>query len=165
MREPPGPCGAGRLRVACCPLVFRAPSGPAAREIATREPAARSGRSRSPPWPSGPSGTLHTGGACGAVCVVAHRLVVRPGPADPAAPSDRWLVVCVLPGQALCGLCGACTEREEARDCCRQYERTDAHIHERAGCLSDEESLKQPGEQEETEEAPHASRCACHQLL
>ena len=60
----------------CCvaPLVFRAPEGPAAvcaggrrpaREIATREPAARSGRSRSPPVPSGPSGTLHTGGACG----------------------------------------------------------------------------------------------------
>ena len=44
-------------------LVFRAPSGPAAREIATREPAARSGRSRSPPVPSGPSGALHTGGA------------------------------------------------------------------------------------------------------
>ena len=45
------------------PLVFLAPSGPAAREIATREPAARSGRSRSPPVPSGPSGALHTGGA------------------------------------------------------------------------------------------------------
>ena len=42
------------------PLVFRAPSGPAAREIATREPAARSGRSRSPPVPSGPFGALHT---------------------------------------------------------------------------------------------------------
>ena len=49
------------------PLVFRVPSGPAAREIATREPTARSGRSRSPPWPSVPSGTLHTGGACVAV--------------------------------------------------------------------------------------------------
>ena len=84
------------------PLVFRAPPDfrpPAwvalmgraavcaggrrpAREIATREPAARSGRSRGPPWPcrrppaprpgpasggspvpSGPSGALHTGGA------------------------------------------------------------------------------------------------------
>ena len=42
------------------PLVFRAPSGPAAvcaggrrpaREIATCEPSARSGRSRGPPWP------------------------------------------------------------------------------------------------------------------
>ena len=61
-------------------LVFWAPSGPAAREIATREPVARSGRSRSPPWPSGPSGALHTGGACGA-CVVACRLEARPGPA------------------------------------------------------------------------------------
>ena len=62
------------------PLVFRVPSGPAAREIATREPTARSGRSRSPPWPSGPSGTLHTGGACVAVCGWARRLEARPGP-------------------------------------------------------------------------------------
>ena len=57
----------GMLMVFWAPLVFRVPSGPAAREIATREPTARSGRSRSPPWPSGPSGTLHTGGACIAV--------------------------------------------------------------------------------------------------
>ena len=63
------------------PLVFRVPSGPAAREIATREPTARSGRSRSPPVPSGPSGTLHTGGACVAVCGWARRLEARPGPA------------------------------------------------------------------------------------
>ena len=39
----------------------RVPWGPAAREIATREPAARSGRSRSPPVPSGPYGTRHAG--------------------------------------------------------------------------------------------------------
>ena len=45
------------------PRVFWAPEGPAAREIATREPAARSGRSRSPPVPSGPSGALRTSGA------------------------------------------------------------------------------------------------------
>ena len=78
------------------PRVFRAPEGPAAREIATREPAARSGRSRSPPVPSGPSGALHTCGAW-SLCVPvggdppvsrprrelrsARRLVVRPGPA------------------------------------------------------------------------------------
>ena len=65
------------------PLVFRVPSGPAAREIATREPTARSGRSRSPPWPSVPSGTLHTGGACVAVCGWVRRLEARPGPAPP----------------------------------------------------------------------------------
>ena len=65
------------------PLVFRVPSGPAAREIATREPTARSRRSRSPPWPSGPSGTLHTGGACVAVCGWVRRLEARPGPALP----------------------------------------------------------------------------------
>ena len=114
-----------------------------------------------PPDPPAPS----TPAAPAVLCVVAHRLVVRPSPADPAAPSHRWLVVCVLPGQALCGLCGACAEHEEACDCCRQYERADAHVHKGAGCLSDKEPLKQPGEQEETEEAPHASRCACHQLL
>ena len=50
------------------PLVFWAPEGPAAREIATREPAARSGRSRSPPVPSGPSGALHTSGAWSLMC-------------------------------------------------------------------------------------------------
>ena len=42
---------------------------------------ARSGRSRSPPVPSGPSGALHTSGAwllmCGSVC----RFEARPGPA------------------------------------------------------------------------------------
>ena len=77
--------------------MFRAPSGPAAREIATREPAARSGRSRSPPWPSEPSGALHTGGAVSLTCGRARRLVVRPGPAGPAVASGRGLVrVCLL---------------------------------------------------------------------
>ena len=60
-----------------------------AREIATREPAARSGRSRGPPWPcrrppaprpgpafcsspvpSGPSGALHTSGAGSLMCAL-----------------------------------------------------------------------------------------------
>ena len=76
------------------PLVFWAPSGPAAREIATRELrsarrlearpgpaglAAASNRAglvavngQAPPPPTGtaagPSGALHTGGTCGAVC-------------------------------------------------------------------------------------------------
>ena len=59
----PRPGNRSRPLFVVAPLVFRAPSGPAAREIATREPAARSGRSRSPPVPSGPSGALHTGGA------------------------------------------------------------------------------------------------------
>ena len=58
------------------PLVFRAPSGPAAREIATREPAARSGRSRGPPWPC------------------RHPPAPRPGPPDPPAPSTP-----VVPGR------------------------------------------------------------------
>ena len=45
-REPSVP----RVVVGCA-LVFWAPEAPAAREIATREPAARSGRSRGLPWP------------------------------------------------------------------------------------------------------------------
>ena len=89
------------------PLVFRAPSGPAAREIATRESAARSGRSRSPPWPcrrprapqpgpaprsppvpSGPSGALHTGVAvslCVSGCVVSKPAQALPPPTGTAA--------------------------------------------------------------------------------
>ena len=67
------------------PLVFWAPSGPDAREITTREPAARKCRSRSPPVPSGPSGALHTSGAWSLMCGLARRLVVRPGLA-----AARW---------------------------------------------------------------------------
>ena len=159
MREPPGPCGAGRLRAVCGPDRSPAAARPAlvgraavcaggrrpAREIATREPAARSGRSRGPPWPC------------------RHPPAPRPGPA--AASNRSGLVVCVLPGLVLCGICGACAEHEEACDCCRQDERADAHVHKGAGCLSNKEPLEQPGEQEETEEAPHASCCARHQLL
>ena len=64
-----------------------------AREIATREPAARSDRSRGPPWPSrrprapqpgpGPSGALHTSGAwCAGVWLGASAR-------SPARPSRR----------------------------------------------------------------------------
>ena len=52
-----------------------------AREIATREPAARSGRSRSPPVPSGPSGALHTSGAW--LLCVARRVGSLSGQAPP----------------------------------------------------------------------------------
>ena len=178
----PAPCGAGRLCVACCPDRSSATAGPIllglaavcaggrqpAREIATREPSARSGRSRSPARPCRrPPVPRQLPPVSSTPAVRRHHRppTPRPGLAGPAAASHRWLVVCVLPGQALCGLCGACAEHEEACDCCRQYERADAHVHKGAGCLSDKEPFKQPGEQEETEEAPHASRCACHQLL
>ena len=95
------------------PLVFRVPSGPAAREIATREPTARSGRSRSPPVPSVPSGALRTGGACVAVTSPARPCrrprAPQPGPPCPPAPSTPAALVslcvagCVVskPGQAL----------------------------------------------------------------
>ena len=63
--------------------MFRAPRGLPAREIATRELAARSGRCRSPPVPSGPSGALHTGGTvllCVAECVGAKLALARRRP-------------------------------------------------------------------------------------
>ena len=99
----PRPC----CFVACGTAGVLAPSGPAAREIATHEPSARSGRSRSPPWPSGPFGALHTGGACVAVCGGASpRSPAKPcrrpwvpqlGYPDPPAPS----MPAVLPGFAI----------------------------------------------------------------
>ena len=97
-RAPEAPaavCASGR-RPSCfmllvAPLVFRAPSGPAAREIATREPAARSGRSRSPPVPSGSSGALHTGGACAAG--VWSSALSR----SPARPRRRSSILHVIP--------------------------------------------------------------------
>ena len=74
-----------------------------AREIATREPAARSGRSRGPPWPChrppaprpgpasgdspvppGPSGALHT---CGAWCADVWLCASARCPARPRSPS------------------------------------------------------------------------------
>ena len=70
------------------PLVFRAPSDPAAREIATREPAAWSGRCRSPPVPSGPSGALHTGGTV-SLCV--SGALARSSPWPAAAHRNRGL--------------------------------------------------------------------------
>ena len=93
-------CMPGRVRAVpgavllVAPLVFRAPSGPAAREIATREPAARSGRSRSPPVPSGPSGALHTGGAV--LLCVAWRVGSKPGQALPP-PTGTAAVPCRRP--------------------------------------------------------------------
>ena len=76
-----------------------------AREIATREPAARSGRSRGPPWPRHRPPAPRPGPASGdspvppvppapstpvgpgvLTCGSARRLVVRPGPAVPPAP-------------------------------------------------------------------------------
>ena len=76
--DPPAPSTLASLVSLCVvELPLEARSCPAPREIATHEPSARSGRSRSPPVPSGPSGALHTGGACAVVC----RLEARPGPA------------------------------------------------------------------------------------
>ena len=71
---------------------------------------------RSPPWPSGPSGALHTSGAGSLTCGSARRLEARPGPATAhrhrgrslRRPSHQWGLVadvarCVVskPGRAL----------------------------------------------------------------
>ena len=127
------PVGGGPPGFRCClllvaPRVFRVPSGPAAREIATREPAARSGRSRSPARPcrrppaprpgsaghaglavpsmrepaarsrrsrspakpSGPSGTLHTGGA---FHCCAHPIQAPPTTGTAAKPHSQASLV------------------------------------------------------------------------
>ena len=58
------------VRAACCCLWCRWCSGRRRARPPARSPHAsfaRSGRSRSPPVPSGPSGALHTGGTCDAV--------------------------------------------------------------------------------------------------
>ena len=107
MREPPGPCGAGRLRVVAAPLLFRAPEGclagpgclmhpwAAARPLAVRAASfarrvdSLSGQALPPPT--------------GAAAWPRHRPPApRPSPAGHAAASNRsGLAVCVLPGQAL----------------------------------------------------------------
>ena len=51
---------------------------------------ARSGRSRSPPVPSGPSGALHTSGAGSRMCASALRLEARPGPAPRRVPYPQF---------------------------------------------------------------------------
>ena len=69
---------------------------------------ARSGRSRSPPVPSGPSGALHTGGAWSLMCGSARWLVVRPGPPPPTgtAAGPRYRLRTPRPGPAAAHRCG-----------------------------------------------------------
>ena len=80
---------------ACCCLLPHGCSGRRRARPPARSPhaslAARSGRSRSPPVPSGPSGTLHTSGAWSLMCGWAHRLAALPGPA--AAHGHRSLAL------------------------------------------------------------------------
>ena len=94
-----GPCCAvgGGLPALCCLW----PHGCSGRRRA-RPPArsphaslkARSGRSRSPPVPSGPSGALHTSGAWSLMCGRAHCLVAR---LDPAAAHGHRSLALPLP--------------------------------------------------------------------
>ena len=99
------------------PRVFRVPSGPAAREIATREPSARSRRSRSPAKPSGPSSTLHTGGVFIAVHIPSRPRRPRAPPPSPTARplSSRSSRVALHTGGAWCA--GGDRRRFEARLC------------------------------------------------
>ena len=114
MREPPGPCGAGRLRVACCPDRSPAAARPA-RPLAVRaasfarrvgsKPGQAPQASRRPPI--GRGACVLPGQAppppTGAAAWPRHRPPApRPSPAGHAAASNRsGLAVCVLPGQAL----------------------------------------------------------------
>ena len=88
------------VRAACCCLWRRWCSGRRRARPPARSPHAsfaRSGRSRSPPVPSGPSGALHTSGAWPLLSGLALRLEVRPGPAGLAAASNRSGCLCVAP--------------------------------------------------------------------
>ena len=85
-----GPPGFRSYLLLVAPRVFRVPSGPAAREIATREPSARSRRSRSPAKPSGPSGTLHTGGV---FHCCAHPIQTPPPTGTAAKPHSQASLV------------------------------------------------------------------------
>ena len=81
---------------------------------------ARSGRSRSPPVPSGPSGALHTGGAWSLMRGSARRLEAQPGPAaahghrsqallrppDPPAPSTPVVRLECVVKLVACGSAG-----------------------------------------------------------
>ena len=78
-------CARGR-RPAREPSALRASLG-----ASSRSPARPRRRPRAPQpgplTPFGPSGALHTGGACGAGCGLARRLEARPCPPVPPAPS------------------------------------------------------------------------------
>ena len=112
-----GPRDRFRFRGFCC-LWRRWRSGRRRARPPARSPHAsfaRSGRSRSPPVPSGPSGALHTGGACVAWASLARPRrcppAPRPGPPGPPAPSTLAALVSLgLSRPALatkpCGFCG-----------------------------------------------------------
>ena len=86
---------------------------------------ARSGRSRSPPVPSGPSGALHTGGACVAWTSPArprHRPPApRPGPA--AARGHRSLALCLEASPGLVPLDSEALDDLCARECSQDLAR------------------------------------------
>ena len=120
----PGPVEVPGFLLPVAPLVFRAPSGPAAVCAGGRRPAREpsalraslGASSRSPAGPSGPSGTaagpsgaLHTGGTCVAWASPArprHRpRAPQPGPPAPStpaalvvlcAPAANWAVTALL---------------------------------------------------------------------
>ena len=103
MREPPGPCGAGRLRCAyafvaeCLCLRVGAGGRRPAREIATRElrsewSISKPGQALPPPTgtAAGPSGVLHTGGAAPRPLAVRAASCARSGRSrNPARPCHR----------------------------------------------------------------------------
>ena len=107
-----------RVSAACCCLWLRWCSGRRRPRPPARSPHAsfaRSGRSRSPPVPSGPSGALHTSGAGSLTCACAlsrsparprHRpRAPQPGPSRPSGAlhtGGTWCVDVWLGASARC---------------------------------------------------------------
>ena len=78
-----------------CPWAAARPRAVRAASFARRV-VSKPGQALPPPtgpaaWPSVPSGTLHTGGACVAVCGWVRRLEARPGPAAAHGPRSLAL--------------------------------------------------------------------------
>ena len=85
-------CARGRRAtwLMVCPWAAARPRAVRAASFARRV-VSKPGQALPPPtgpaaWPSVPSGTLHTGGACVAVCGWVRRLEARPGPAAAHGP-------------------------------------------------------------------------------
>ena len=119
LRAPSGPaavCAGGRWPSCACCLWCRWCCGrrrarPPARSL--HASFARSGRSRSPPVPSGPSGALHNSGAWWLIGGWARRLKARPGP-DAAHQHPAWSFAPVgLP--RVCLWCRWCCGRRRVR--------------------------------------------------
>ncbi len=139
-RSPSAPRAAHAV---CCCLWRRWCSGRRRARPPARSPhaslKARSGRSRSPPVPSGPSGALHTGGAC-----VAWTSPTRPR-CCPRAPRQCPPVPPVPSTPAACAVLCVVARRFEAwPHCCRSPVRPATHVKPSSPLLARALSLVKP---------------------